>query len=84
MPVANYILTRKVPWSEIPSRYPDLTRRQALQTMGETLVDNRYMTKAEAQRLAARVIDGKPVEVEGPKGTFVFTIAKQVARSNLI
>jgi hypothetical protein len=48
--------------------------------MGEGLVDNRYMTKAEAQRLAAKVVDGEPVEVDGTKGKFVFTITKQVAR----
>lgn len=80
MPTANYTLTRKVPWREEPSTYPGLTRRQALQTMGEGLVDNRYMTKAEAQRLAAKVVDGEPVEVDGTKGKFVFTITKQVAR----
>jgi len=80
MPVASYILTRKVPWREEPSVYPGLTRRQALQTMGEGLVDNRYMTKAEAQRLAAKVVDGEPVEVDGPKGKFVFTVTKAAKR----
>lgn len=80
MPPANYILIRKVPWSERSSLYPDLTRRQALQIMGETLVDNRYMTKAEAQRFAAKIVDGEPVEVDGAKGKFVFTVTKAARR----
>lgn len=53
--------------------YNGMTKRQALQLVGETLCDNGYAVKADAQRFAATVkLDGTPATF----GPYTFTLTK--------
>lgn len=50
--------------------YRGLTRRQALQSVGHSLVDNGHASKADAQRFAATIQDG----ISAKFGPYVFTV----------
>lgn len=54
--------------------YAGKTKRQALQIVGQSIYDNGYATKADAQRFAVTVpLDGTPA-VFGP---YTFTVTKE-------
>jgi hypothetical protein len=70
---ATYIYRRESN-GHIHGPYSGLTKRRALQTVSQSLFDNSYATKPEAQRFAATVpLDGAPA-VFGP---YTFTITKE-------
>ena len=66
----SFTVTRSSPDRDLVQTFD--TKRQAFASVGYSIVDNGYGTKAEAQKFAATIVLGEPAEYP----PFVFVVDK--------